>query len=273
MSTDTAASCAATATDADIARRFGGVARLFGAPGYARIQAAHVVVVGVGGVGSWTAEALARSGVARLTLIDLDHIAESNTNRQIHALGDAYGQSKVEAMAQRIAAINPLSQVHCVEEFVDADNVSRLLPAGCASVVIDCIDQVRAKAALVAWCQSQALPVVVCGAAGGRLDPTRIRVDDLARASGDPLIAKLRYRLRRDYGFAREGARRPRFHVPAVFSDEQVQMPQATAAGQHAEQPPMNGLACAGYGSAVTVTAPLGFAAAAVALKQLSCRT
>jgi tRNA threonylcarbamoyladenosine dehydratase len=168
------------------------VARLYGAAAFGRLVAAHAVVVGVGGVGSWAAEALARSGVGRITLIDLDHVAESNINRQIHALDGTLGQAKVLAMAARIAVINPDCRVDCIEEFVTPDNVGTLLPQ--ADVVIDCIDQVVAKAALLAWCRQQRIAVITCGAAGGRRDPTRIRRDDLARATGDPLLAKLRHR-------------------------------------------------------------------------------
>lgn len=250
------------APDADLQRRFGGVARLYGGAAYRRFTRAHAVVIGIGGVGSWTAEALARSGVHALTLIDLDHIAESNTNRQIHALGDEYGKSKVVAMAARIAAINPACHVTTIEEFVTPENAATALPA--ADVVIDCIDQVSAKAALIAHCRAQRVQVVTCGAAGGRIDPTRIRADDLARATGDPLLAKVRYRLRRQYGFPREGARRaPKFGVAAVFSDEPVRRPAQDC-------DPAARLACAGYGSTVAVTAALGFAAAAVALQWLA---
>jgi tRNA A37 threonylcarbamoyladenosine dehydratase len=252
----------------DLSRRFVGVARLHGSEALRRFSAAHVVVVGVGGVGSWAAEALARSAVGCITLIDLDHIAESNTNRQVHALGDAYGQAKVQAMAARIADINPACVVHSIEEFVTPDNVARVVPV--ADVVIDCIDQVDAKAALIAWCVRQCVPVITCGAGGGRFDPTRIRSNDLARAAGDPLLAKLRYRLRRHHGFPREGSngRVRKFDVLAVFSDEPVQPPRVDQSCQ--PEAGTHGLACSGYGSNVTVTAPLGFAAAAATLTRLA---
>lgn len=249
-------------------RRFAGVERLHGSVALARFRAAHVAVVGIGGVGSWAAEALARSAVGHLTLIDLDHIAESNTNRQIHALGDAYGRAKVQAMAERIAAINPDCQVDCIEEFVDAGNARTLVPA--ADLVLDCIDQVVAKAALLAWCREQRIDAITCGAAGGRLDPTRIRSDDLARVSGDPLLAKVRYRLRREFGFPREtsAGKIRRFGLTAVFSDEPVCAPRRDPWAP-AVSPISGGLACSGYGSSVTVTAPMGFVAAALALRQL----
>lgn len=248
--------------EANLQRRFGGVARLYGGTAYQRFARAHAVVIGIGGVGSWAAEALARSGVGAITLVDLDHIAESNTNRQIHALGDEYGKAKVLATAQRIAAINPACRVTTIEEFVSPENVAVLIPA--ADVVVDCIDQVSAKAALIAHCRGRRVAVVTCGGAGGRTDPTRIRHDDLARVAGDPLLSKVRYRLRRAYGFPRESERRtPKFGVVAVFSDEPVRKPAEDC-------DPAARLACAGYGSSVAVTAPLGFAAVAVVLQALA---
>lgn len=258
---------AAHSADADSARRFGGVARVYGAAALAAFGRAHAAVVGVGGVGSWAAEALARSGVGALSLIDLDHIAESNTNRQIHALGDEYGRAKAMAMAERAVAINPDCRAVAVEEFVTPENVAGLLPA--CDIVLDCIDQVSAKAALVAHCRARGIAIVTCGAAGGRLDPTRIGRDDLARVRGDPLLAAVRYRLRRRFGFERERAGRlPKFGVLAVFSDEPVRRPASTGI---ARQPAFaGGLACAGYGSVVTVTATLGLAAAAAALDRLA---
>jgi tRNA A37 threonylcarbamoyladenosine dehydratase len=253
---------------ADPERRFGAVARLYGAHAYARFTAAHAVVVGIGGVGSWAAEALARSGIGRLTLVDLDHIAESNANRQIHALGDSFGRAKVAAMAERIRAINPRAAVREIEDFVTPENVATLLPR--ADVLLDCIDQVRAKAALLAWCRAQSIWAVSCGAAGGRRDPTRIRTGDLARASGDPLLASVRARLRREHGFPRAAAagRIPPFGISAVYSDEPVALPDAADCDADAQF--VAGLACAGYGSSVTVTAPIGFAAAALALGALA---
>jgi len=267
----------------DHERRFGGVTRLLGAQAHARLRAARIAVVGVGGVGSWAAEALARCGVERITLIDLDHVAESNANRQIQALGGEFGKAKVVAMAQRIDAINPRAQVTCVEEFVTEDNVSDLIHE--LDLLLDCIDQVSAKAALIAHARSIGLRVITCGAAGGRTDPTRIRCDDLARALGDPLLAKVRYRLRRRHGFARETSnRRPRFGVDAIYSDEPVRRPHPTgdpepvvehtavplAAPRAAIRRAPSGLACAGYGSSVAVTAPFGFAAAARAIERIT---
>jgi len=249
-----------------LARRFGGVARLYGAESLARFGRARIGVVGLGGVGSWAAEALARSGVGHLRLIDLDHISESNTNRQIHALGDEYGKAKVSAMRERIAAIHPGAQVQAIEEFLNAQNASALLQE--LDLVIDCIDELAAKAALIAQARSMGLCVITCGAAGGRKDPGRIRCDDLALTQGDSLLAKLRHCLRREYGFCGPGSGRhpPPFGVPAVFSSEPADLarncePDALAPGSP--------LACGGYGSVVTVTATMGFAAAACALDQI----
>jgi tRNA A37 threonylcarbamoyladenosine dehydratase len=249
---------------ADLARRFGGVARLYGEEAAARLRAAHVAVVGIGGVGSWAAEALARCAVGRLTLIDMDHIAESNTNRQIHALGDAYGQSKVVAMAARIAAINPACEVHAIDDFVTVENATELIQG--YDFVLDCIDEVRAKAALIAQARTRRIGVVTCGAAGGRIDAARIATGDLALISGDPLLAKVRHRLRRDFGFPRDDAKRKKFQVLAVYSDEPVQRPVAPCESAQF----VGGLACAGYGSSVAVTATIGFVAASAALSHIA---
>jgi len=252
---------------ADLERRFGGVARLYGAAQAERIRAASVCILGIGGVGSWSAEALARSGVGRLTLIDLDHIAESNVNRQIHALEPDFGRAKVEAMRARITAINPQCVVNPIEEFVDEENLAQLLAAP-HDVVIDAIDNVRAKAALAAHCRRYRQRLVMCGGAGGRTDPTRVQVDDLARSAGDALLSKVRTRLRRDHGFSRDPKKK--FGIEAVFSAEPVVMPREAAcdidSGRHAPDA-LQGLNCAGYGSSVCVTAAFGMAAAACALR------
>lgn len=262
----------------DIAeRRFGGVARLFGRTGAARIRGAHVVIAGIGGVGSWAAEALARSGVGALTLIDLDHVAESNVNRQIHALDSTLGMAKIDAMRARIAEIAPDCMVHGIDEFVTRDNVAALLPPG-VDWVIDAIDQVGAKAALIAHCCARRLPVVACGAAGGRSDPLRLREDDLSRTQGDALLAAVRSDLRRRHGFAKpvplspkvagfaRAARMAEFGVPAIYSDEAP--PRGDADGSR--NAGGAALGCAGYGSIVTVTAPMGLAAAGLVLRHLA---
>ncbi len=255
-------------------RRFGGIARLYGEAALRRLTAAHVVVVGVGGVGSWAAEALARSGVGRLTLIDLDHVAESNINRQVMALESTVGAAKVQVMAARCRDIAPGCRIDPVEEFVTADNVAALLPP--ADALIDAIDQPRAKAALIAQARRRRMPLVVCGGAGGRSDPLRLQRTDLALARGDALLASVRARLRREHGFPREAGRR--FDVLAVHSTEPMAgggvrppvSPDVTAdGGDGAAGPAGAPLACAGYGSIVTVTAALGLAAAQTAIDRL----
>lgn len=245
----------------DHERRFGGVARLYGAEAAERLRQAHVCIVGIGGVGSWAAEALARTGVGRITAVDLDMVAESNTNRQIHALDDIYGKAKVAAMAERIRAINPDCRVNCIEDFVTPENVDEMLGQD-FSVVIDAIDQIRAKAAMVAFCHRRQLPIIVAGAAGGQLDPTQVRVADLSQTVQDPLLARLRSVLRRDYGFPREGKKK--FGISAVFSTEPLRYPSNEASCDTERGPA--GLNCAGFGSSVCVTSVFGMAAAAQAI-------
>jgi tRNA A37 threonylcarbamoyladenosine dehydratase len=244
----------------DHQRRFGGIERLYGNGALGRAANAHVTVIGIGGVGSWAAEALARSGIGRLTLIDLDHVAESNINRQVHALGTTLGAAKVLAMRERILAINPECAVACVEEFIDEQNIAGLLPA--CDAVIDAIDQVRAKAALIAHCRRSGLRIVTTGGAGGRTDPTRIEVADLSRTTQDALASKVRAKLRKDYGFSRDPKKK--FGVDCVFSPEQAPRSiEACATPDAMEFDAGAGLNCAGYGSSVAVTASFGFAAAA----------
>jgi len=248
----------------DVERRFGALARLYGPAGAKHIRCAHVAVVGLGGVGSWAAEALARSGVGRLTLVDLDHVAESNINRQVHALSPTVGQAKVQAMAERIALIHPACQVQCVEEFVDADNWPALLPAP-VDAVIDACDQVRAKTAMAAWAVRQKAVFVSVGAAGGKRLAHKVELDDLARVTHDPVLAQLRYRLRKQYGAAQGGKR---MGVTCVFSREAVAPPHAACA----VGPGDGTLNCHGYGSLVTVTATFGLCASGWVLEQLGKR-
>ncbi|MDE2299758.1 MAG: tRNA threonylcarbamoyladenosine dehydratase, partial [Burkholderiales bacterium] len=186
------------ALPADLERRFGGLRRLYGDAGYTRIRAARLVIIGLGGVGSWCAEALARSGVAALTLIDLDHVAESNINRQVQAVGATIGQSKVQALRERIADIHPGCAVIGIEEFADENNWPGLLPAP-VDAVIDACDQVRAKTAIAAWALRSATMLVVAGAAGGKRRPHEVQVEDLALVTHDPLLAALRQRLRKHH--------------------------------------------------------------------------
>jgi tRNA threonylcarbamoyladenosine dehydratase len=249
--------------DADLERRFGGLARLHGAAGYARLRAARVAVVGVGGVGSWAVEALARSGVAELTLIDLDQVAESNVNRQVQALGRTLGQAKVHALAERIADIHPACVVRQVEEFATPDNWPALLPQP-VDVLIDACDQVRTKQTLAAWALRERLCFVCVGAAGGKQLAQRIEVDDIAHATHDPLLASLRQRLRKHEGAPRQGA----IGVRCVFSREAVRVPEGAECSADVEA----NLNCHGYGSSVMVTASFGLAAAGDVLQQWLAR-
>ncbi|MES2424332.1 MAG: tRNA threonylcarbamoyladenosine dehydratase [Pseudomonadota bacterium] len=246
---------------ADLNRRFGGLQRLYGVTGAQHIRAAHVAVVGIGGVGSWAAEALARSGVGQLTLIDLDHIAESNINRQVHALDATLGQAKVLAMQQRIAQINPACVVHCIEEFVAPDNWPQLL-GGPVDALVDACDQMQAKTAMAQWARACGMPFITVGAAGGKRLAHQVDIDDLAKTTHDPLLAQLRYRLRKQHGAPREG----RIGVACVFSREAVAQadPSCAATGNDGS------LNCHGYGSVVSVTATFGNCAAGWVLDRLA---
>ena len=242
-------------------RRFGALRRLYSAAGYARLRAARVAVVGLGGVGSWAVEALARSGVAELTLIDLDHVAESNINRQVQALASTLGQAKAQALRARVADIHPACRVHAVEAFVDTHNWPALLSAD-VDGVIDACDQVRAKLAIASWLLAGRRFGVSVGAAGGKTLAQRVDVDDLAAVTHDPLLASLRQRLRRDALAPRHGA----IGLRCVFSREVV---AANAAEPAAAGAPGMPLACHGYGSSVAVTATFGMVAAGELMAQL----
>lgn len=244
--------------DADLERRFGGLRRLYGDAGYARLRAGRAAVVGLGGVGSWAAEALARSGLARLVLIDLDHVAESNVHRQVQALGRTLGQAKVLALAERFADIHPGCELLPVEDFAGPDNWPALLPAP-VDVVVDACDQVRTKAALAAWALREGVPLVCVGAAGGKRRADRVEVADLSATTHDPLLASLRQRLRKDGAAPRHGP----IGVHCVFSRESVAQPAGAGCGVDGS------LNCAGYGSSVAVTATFGMVAAGEALAAL----
>jgi tRNA threonylcarbamoyladenosine dehydratase len=252
----------------DLERRFGGLRRLYGDVGYARIREAKVAIVGLGGVGSWCAEALARSGVASLTLIDLDHVSESNINRQVQAVGATIGQSKVQALRDRIADIHPGCSVIGVEEFVDEGNWPALLN-GTVDAVIDACDQVRAKTAIAAWALATRTALVVVGAAGGKRRPHAVEVDDLGLVTHDPLLASLRQRLRKLHDAARVG----KVGVQCVFSREAVVAP-ASATGSlgadaSADAATDGSLNCHGYGSSVAVTGTFGMTAASLVLEHI----
>lgn len=248
-----------TLDNADLERRFGGLRRLYGPTGYQAVRRARVAVVGLGGVGSWAAEALARSGVARLVLIDLDHVAESNINRQVQALGSTLGMAKAEALRQRIADIHPGCEVVAIEEFAGPDNWPALLAAE-VDVLIDACDQSASKLALATWSLQTGTPLVCVGAAGGKQHAQRVEVADLAETTHDPLLASLRQRLRKQ-GAPRQG----RIGVTCVFSRESLAAPADADAGACATDGTLN---CAGYGSTVTVTATFGLVAAGEALQR-----
>ena len=250
--------------DAKLERRFGGLRRLYGDAGYDRVRGAGVAVVGLGGVGSWAAEALARIGVARLVLMDLDHVAESNINRQVQACGRTLGMAKVQALIERIADIHPGCEVIGVEDFVTPDNWPALLPVA-VDAVIDACDQVAAKAALATWSVQAGVALVCVGAAGGKRSAQRVEVQDLADSSHDPLLASLRQRLRKAGAVPRTG----RIGVRCVFSREAVAPPAALCAADATVAAGDGTLNCHGYGSSVAVTATFGMVAAGEVLELL----
>jgi tRNA A37 threonylcarbamoyladenosine dehydratase len=258
----------------DFERRFGGIARLYGKAALQRFRSAHVCVIGVGGVGSWVVEALARSAVGRITMIDLDNVAESNVNRQLHALSDTLGMAKVTALQQRIAQINPYCEVTEIEEFITPDNLDQMIGAHAYDYVIDAIDDVKAKVALIAYCRTQRIPLITIGGAGGQTDPTMIEVRDLCRTEQEPLLAKVRKRLRTQHGFPR--GTKNKFGIDAVFSTEPLRFPETPeacvvdASGELDEAAGITGLNCAGFGSAMVVTASFGLVAAAHVLRRLA---
>lgn len=259
---------AAEEDEVDFGRRFGGIGRLYGERALERFRAAHVCVIGVGGVGSWVVEALARSALGHLTLIDLDNVAESNINRQIQALSGTIGQPKIEALAARIAQINPFCRVTLVEDFIDPDNLARMIGGPERfDYVVDAIDSVKAKAALVAYCRAQAIPLITVGGAGGQLDPTKIEVRDLARTEQEPLLKKVRKVLRAQYGFAR--GEKNKYGIDAVFSMEPLRYPDAGEACA-VDAGSVTGLNCAGFGSGMVVTATFGMVAAGHVLRRLA---
>jgi tRNA A37 threonylcarbamoyladenosine dehydratase len=247
--------------------RFGGVARLFGRAGAERLISAHVCVIGLGGVGSWAVEALARTGIGRLTLVDFDEVCISNVNRQLHAVTGEFGRPKVEAMTRRVALINPDCRVDAVAAFFTAANAEALL-ATPYHFVIDAIDRPSLKALLIARCRQQRLPVVTVGAAGGRRDGTAVRISDLARVTHDRLLQGVRKLLRAEHSFP---AAPRRFQVDAVHSPERVVYPQAdgSVCSERAAQTDLRLDCRSGYGTATFVTGAFGFAAAGYVVQHL----
>lgn len=249
--------------------RFAGIARLYGAQGLSNIQQAHVAVIGIGGVGTWVAEALARTGVGEITLVDLDDICISNTNRQLHTLKSTIGKSKVEVMAERIQQINPNCRVHPILDFITRETIPDIIHNDLDGVV-DCIDSVKAKAALIAWCKRRKIQIVTTGGAGGQIDPTQIQITDLNKTFNDPLAAKVRALLRKDYGFSKTAGRH--YSIPCVFSTEQLRYPQAD--GSVCQAKAFTGestrLDCSGgFGAVTMVTASFGMAASAKIIEKI----
>jgi tRNA A37 threonylcarbamoyladenosine dehydratase len=247
--------------DDDHARRFGGLERLYGNGARLALHRSHVAVVGVGGVGSWSAEALARSGVGNLTLIDFDHVALSNVNRQIHALDSTLGRAKVDVLQERIRDINPDCRVTEVDDFLTEENMQKLVPPGTFDVVIDACDQARTKAALIAYARRNKIHVVICGAAGGKHNPLHMCKDDLGRTMHDALLLRVKQLLKKDFGV--QPRSNGRYGIPCIFVDEPTKKNPACTTGD---------LSCSGYGSAVTVTASMGMTAAALCLEWILAR-
>lgn len=239
-------------------RRFGGLDRLYGEGSRLALHRARVAVVGVGGVGSWAAEALARSGIGNITLIDFDHVAVSNVNRQIQALSSTLGEAKVRALETRIRDINPDCRVSAVDDFLTVENMAQLIPAGAFDAVIDACDEAKVKAALIVHARFNKIPLVVCGAAGGKRDPLKLRCDDLGRTTHDALLSRIRNMLRK--GFNIQPKKNGKFGVACVYLEEPSKRSTSCSASD---------LSCSGYGSSVTVTASMGLAAANWCLERI----
>lgn len=234
-------------------RRLSGVARLYGEANYEILKQSHVVVIGLGGVGSWAAEALARSAIGEISLIDFDQVSISNTNRQLHALEGEFGKSKVDVMAQRLLLINPELKINIVDDFLKPENIDQYVKPGWA--ILDAMDDIQSKIALAAWCKKNKNPLVMSGGAGGKIDPTKIEVIDIAKSTHDAMLAKIRSQLRAQHQFERD--LKKKMGVRVVYSHE------PRLAASH------GGLSCAGYGSTVMVTATFGFVAAAEMIRQI----
>ncbi|MBK9161724.1 MAG: tRNA threonylcarbamoyladenosine dehydratase [Nitrosomonadales bacterium] len=239
-------------------RRFGGLDRLYGDGSRIALHRARVVVIGVGGVGSWAVEALARSGIGNLTLIDFDHVAVSNVNRQIQALDSTLGKAKTEALKARIADINPACRVTIVDDFLTEANMAQLIVPDSFDAVLDACDEARVKAALIVHARYNRIPLVVCGAAGGKADPLRLKRDDLGKVTHDALLARIRTTLKKDFNIPPR--KNGKFGVACIYSEEPSQRSTSCTTGD---------LSCAGYGSVVTVTAGMGFAAAGWCIDKL----
>lgn len=256
----------------NVEQAFGGIERVYGRTAKKTFENLHIAVAGLGGVGSWAVEALARTGIGKLTLIDLDDVCVTNINRQLPASFDTVGELKTEVLAQRVKAINPNCQVTVVDDFILPDNFETHLTG--VDAVLDAIDSVKTKAALVAWCKRRKIRMVCCGGAGGQIDPTQIKVADLAKAKQDPLLAKVRSDLRRNYQFSKNPKRK--WGVDCIYSEEQLRYPiiSGEQEGEVTLQKPGSGsmqMNCSsGFGAAMVVTCSFAMQAVAILLKRLS---
>ena len=242
----------------DLKRRFGGIIRLYGLKKFKIFQSAHVCIVGIGGVGSWVAESMARHGIGQITMIDMDHIAESNINRQIHALDSTLGQSKLDAMRLRVVDINPNCKINYHDSFLEEDNISDLISQK-FDFVIDAIDQTKIKILLAEYCLDYSIPFVMTGGAGGKVNPELIKIDMLTKTFGDPLLTKIR-----QYFNKKNKSSKVKFKIPTVFSSETTIKPEKTNLKES-----LNGLSCAGYGSSVNVTGTFALLATSYVLSNL----
>ncbi|MEE9326777.1 MAG: tRNA threonylcarbamoyladenosine dehydratase [Cocleimonas sp.] len=247
-------------SEQDSARRFGAVERLYGKESLQRFTQSHIVIIGIGGVGSWVAEALARNAIGKLTLIDLDVVAESNINRQLPALSNTIGKNKIDVMADRIKQINADCKISLIDDFITLDNIADLIPSD-AQFVADCIDSSKIKAGLIAWCKRNKIKILTVGGAGGQIDPTLIKTADLSNTKHDPLLSRTRKILRQKHGFSTNLKRR--FSIPCVYSTEHLQRSET-------KENKTTDLSCAGgIGSSVMVTGSFGFIASAYILSRL----
>ena len=243
--------------DDEYERRFAGVAKIYGEDSFSHYEKSHVMVIGIGGVGSWAVEALARSGVGELSLVDMDVVAASNINRQLPAMSSTLGHEKIEVMAERCRAINPRIKINLVDDYLTPENVKDLLQNP-PDLILDCIDDVKAKLALMLHCRFNKIPLIVSGGAGGKIDPLKIRVADLSKTEQDPMLAKLRAQLR-SKGICKKP--KDKFGITCVYS---IDNPFSSA-----DVCPSAGLRCGGYGSAVVVTSSFAMVAVAEVLKKL----
>lgn len=255
----------------DPIRRFGGVERLYGKTALSHFKKTHVIVIGIGGVGSWAVEALARNAIGKLTIIDMDVVAESNINRQLPAMTSTLGRNKIDVMAERIQEINPDCEVTLIDDFISKDNLEELIDDS-ANYVIDCIDSSRVKAALIAWCKRRKIKIITLGGAGGQTDPKKIKIADLSNTAHDPLLSKTRKLLRQEYNFSRNDKRR--FGIPCIFSPEHLKY--VNLDGEMSNHKPdsstqASDLSCAGgMGSSVMVTASFAFIAVSHVLDRIA---